>query len=99
MEYFSEMKRLHFWRAIRLIFNEQLRIKCSSLIAEKDGVCNERMRQRFITGVKDGELRPEASERALYLYFVMTQGILNGMLLYPKAMVENTMAAQVFEAY
>lgn len=99
MEYFEDFSRLRFWRTIPLISNEQLRVKCGRLIAEKDEVSNERMRQCFMKGINDGELRPEISESALRLYLVMIHGILDGMLLYPKAAVENTIAVKVFEAY
>lgn len=99
IQYFSEYKRLRFWRTIPLISNEPLREKCALLIAENDRVYNERMRQCFLKGVKNGELRPEASEGALYLYLAMIQGVLDGMLLFPKNGGEHTLAASVFDAY
>jgi len=99
LEYFNDMSRLRFWRTIPLISNEQMRLKCSRLIAEKDRSSNERMRQCFLKGIKNGELRPGISESALHLYLVMIQGVLDGMLLYPKSGNENTFAANIFDAY
>lgn len=99
MEYFSEYKRLRFWRTIPLISNEPLRDRCALLIAENDRLYNERMRQCFLKGVENGELRPGASESALYLYLAMIQGILDGMLLFPRGAGESALAASVFDAY
>lgn len=99
MEYFSEYKRLRFWRTIPLISNEPLRDKCALLIAENDRMYNERMRQCFRKGVEKGELRPDASDGALYLYLAMIQGVLDGMLLFPKNGGERAFAASVFDAY
>ena len=99
MEYFSEYKRLRFWRTIPLISNEPLRDKCALLIAENDRMYNERMRQCFRKGVEKGELRPDASDGALDLYLAMIQGVLDGMLLFPKNGSENAFAASVFDAY
>lgn len=99
MEYFGDLKRLRFWRTIPLISNEQLRMKCSRLIAQKDGIYNERMRQCFLNGIKNRELRSGISESSLFLYLTMIQGVLDGMLLYPKGPVDNTLAAKVFDAY
>jgi len=99
IEYFSDLKRLRFWRTIPLISNEQLRVKCSRVIAEKDIKSSEHMRQCFMNGIKRGELRPGISESALRLYLVMTQGVLDGMLLYPKENGNNTLATQVFDEY
>ena len=99
MEYFGDFSRLRFWRTIPLVSNEQLREKCGQLIAEKDQIYHKRMRQCFMNGVNNWELRPGISESALTLYLVMTQGILDGMLLYPKENGRNTLATQVFDAY
>ncbi len=99
MAYFSDLRRLRFWRLIPLISNEALRVKCSSLIARQDEIYNKRMRRCFQKGVESGELRPGISENALYLYLVMIQGILDGMLLYPKNTGESKLAENVFEAY
>lgn len=79
--------------------NEHLKITCSRLIAENDRVYSERLRHRFLEGVKDGEIRPDVSEDALSLYLCMIQGVMDGMLLYPKGMGENSFAAKVFDAY
>lgn len=99
IEYFSDLSRLRFWRTIPLISNEQLRVRCGRLIEDKDKGCNERMRKCFINGINNGELRQGISESALSLYLVMTQGVLDGMLLYPKAKGENGLAIEVFDAY
>lgn len=99
MEYFSDFSLLRLWKTIPLISNEQLRVKCSRLIEEKDKSCNELMRQCFLRGMKNGELKPGLPESALSLYLVMLQGVLDFMLLYPEAMTENTLAANVFDAY
>ena len=99
MDYFGEYKRLRFWRMIPLISNEPLRATCSRLIAQKDGLYNERMRQCFMKGVENGELKPETTEGALSLYFAMIQGVLDGMLLYPKGAGSSALAEQVLDAY
>ena len=97
--YYSEYNRLRFWRTIPLISNEPLRQTCALLIAENDRLCNERMRECFRKGVKKRELRPDASDGALDLYLAMIQGVLDGMLLFPKNGSENAFAASVFDAY
>jgi AcrR family transcriptional regulator len=99
MEYFSDLRQLRFWRTIPLISNEELRVRCGRLISEKDQSSNDCMRRCFMKGIKSGELRPGISESALGLYLVMIQGILDGMLLFPKVTGENRFAESVYEAY
>lgn len=99
MDYFGEYKRLRFWRTIPLIPNEQLKKTCSLLIAEKDRRYNQQMQECFTKGIENGEIKPEVSQSAFHLYFYMIQGVLDGMLLYPKAKGENTLAMNVFKAY
>lgn len=99
LDYFGEYKRLRFWRTIPLIPNEQLRKTCSMLIAEKDHRYNQRMQECFAKGIENGEIKPEVSQSAFQLYFYMIQGVLDGMLLYPKAKGENVLAMNVFKAY
>ena len=41
----------------------------------------------------------EASDGALYLYLAMIQGVLDGMLLFPKNVAASALAAGVFDAY
>jgi len=99
IEYFGEPSRLRFWRMIPLISNDSLRDKCSRLIAKQDAIYNERMRACFLKGVQNKELKSEISDGALDLYLVMIQGVLDGMLLYPKAAGDNNLAIAVFRAY
>jgi len=99
LEYFSEYKRLRFWRTIPLIPNEYLRNVFSELIADQDSIYTEKMRQCFQRGIENGEIRPNVSESALYLYLSMIQGVMDGMLLYPRNPSENSFAQKVFEAY
>lgn len=82
-----------------LIANERLKNICSSLITEKDDIYYKQMQQCFLKGIQSGELRPEVTESALYLYLMMIQGMLDSMLLYPKGLGENALAKMVFEAY
>jgi AcrR family transcriptional regulator len=99
MEYFSELSRLRFWRMIPLISNEPLRDKCSRLIAQQDAIYNERMRGCFLKGIQNKELRSGIGDGALYLYLVMIQGVLDGMLLHPKAAGDKSRAIAVFRTY
>ncbi|MEL7656267.1 MAG: helix-turn-helix domain-containing protein [Bacillota bacterium] len=99
VEYFSDYKRLRFWRSIPLIPNEHLKTVCSQLIAEKDSIYTQQMKLCFTKGIESGEIRPDVSESALYLYLCMIQGVMDGMLLYPKRPGENIFAVKVFDAY
>jgi AcrR family transcriptional regulator len=99
MDYFSDYKRLRFWRTIPLIPNDQLKITCSRLIAENDTLYSQKMSRCFARGIENGEIRHDVSDSALYLYLCMIQGVMDGMLLYPKGVGENAFAVKVFEAY
>lgn len=99
IDYFSEYKRLRFWRTIPLIPNEQLRNTSSRLIKEKDNEYKQQLLAYFMKGVSDGDLKPDATERTLHLYLCMIQGVLDAMLLYPNDYKDNIFALDVFEAY
>lgn len=99
VEYFSDYKRLRFWRSIPLIPNEHLRTVCSQLIAEKDSIYTQQVKRCFAKGIESGEIKEGVTESALYLYLCMIQGVMDGMLLYPKGPGENVFAIKVFEAY
>lgn len=99
MSYFSEYKRLRFWRTIPLIPNEQLRNTSSSLIKEQDIKYNQQIQSCFMKGVYGGEIKPDVTESALHLYLCMIQGVLDAMLLYPDNYKDNFFAEEIFEAY
>jgi AcrR family transcriptional regulator len=99
VEYFSDYKRLRFWRSIPLIPNEHLKSACSQLIAEKDSIYTQKMKFCFTKGIESGEIKAGTTESALYLYLCMIQGVMDGMLLYPKSPGENVFAIKVFDAY
>lgn len=99
VEYFSDYKRLCFWRSVPLIPNEHLKTVCSQLIAEKDSIYTKKMKLRFTQGIESGEIKAGTTENALYLYLCMIQGVMDGMLLYPKGSGENAFAIKVFDAY
>ncbi len=99
IDFFSDYKRLRIWRTIPLIPNEKLQSACSRLIAEKDNEFNKQVQLIFFKGLENGEIRSDAASSAIKFYFCMIQGILDGMLLYPKNRRENTNADKIFEAY
>ena len=99
MDYFSEYKRLRFWRTIPLIPNDQLRNTSSRLIKEKDSQYKQKLLAYFMKGVYDGELKPDVTASTLHLYLCMIQGVLDAMLLYPKDYQDKIFAEKVFEAY
>ncbi len=99
VEYFSDYKRLRFWRSIPLIPNEHLKTVCSQLIAIKDNIYTHKMKLCFAKGIDSGEIKAGTTESALYLYLCMIQGVMDGMLLYPKGPGENVFAIKVFDAY
>ena len=99
MTYFSEYKRLRFWRIVPLIPNDQLMNTSSRLIKEKDKEYKLQLFSYFIKGVSDGEIKPDVTESALHLYLCMIQGVLDAMLLYPNDYKNNLFALDVFEAY
>lgn len=99
MDYFSEYKRLRFWRTIPLIPNDQLRNTSSRLIKEKDSQYKQKLLAYFMKGVYDGELKPDVTASTLHLYLCMIQGVLDAMLLYPNDYQDNIFAEEVFEAY
>lgn len=99
MDYFSEYKRLRFWRTIPLITNESLRNKSSLLIKEKDKKYKQQLQAFFMKGVNDGEIKPAVTEITLHLYLCMIQGVLDAMLLYPHDYQDNIFAEEIFEAY
>lgn len=99
MDYFSEYKRLRFWRTIPLLPNEQLRNTSSHLINEKDSQCKQKLLAYFQKGVRDGDLKPDVTESSLHLYLCMIQGVLDAMLLYPNDYKDNIFAERVLEAY
>ena len=99
MAYFSEYKRLRFWRTIPLIPNEQLRNSSSRLIKEKDSQYKQQLQAYFMKGIYSGEIKPDVTESTLHLYLCMIQGVLDAMLLYPNEYQDNIFADEVFEAY
>lgn len=99
VDYFSDYNRLRFWRSIPLIPNDHLKTVCSRLIAEKDAVYTQKLIQCFEKGIRHAEIRPDVSQSELYLYLCMIQGVMDGMLLFPKGSGENVFSKEVFEAY
>ncbi len=99
LEYFNSHKCLRFWRSISLIPNDHLKNTCSMLIAEKDAPYHNLLKHRFAKGIEDGEIRADVSDRALYLFLCMIQGVLDGMLLYPKRLGESGFAMEIFDAF
>jgi AcrR family transcriptional regulator len=99
IDYFSEYKRLRFWRTIPLLPNEQLRNTSSNLIKEKDKKYKQQLLAYFMKGVYEGEINPDVTESTLHLYLCMIQGVLDAMLLYPNDFEDNILPEEVFEAY
>jgi AcrR family transcriptional regulator len=99
MVYFNDYRRLRFWRSIPLLPAGPLKDVCGGLIAQKDFIYNRRLKACFMRGIAEGVFRPGVSESALYMYLFLIQGMMDGMLLYPKPTSENTLAMEVFEAY
>ena len=99
IDYFSEYKRLRFWRTIPLLPNEQLRNTSSDLIKEKDKKYKQQLLSYFMKGVYDREIKPDITESTLHLYLCMIQGVLDAMLLYPNDFKDNILPEEVFEAY
>lgn len=99
IDYFSEYKRLRFWRTIPLLPNEQLRNTSSILIKEKDKKYKQQLLSYFMKGVYDREIKPDITESTLHLYLCMIQGVLDAMLLYPNDFKDNILPEEVFEAY
>lgn len=99
IEYFSIDNRLRFWRAIPFIDNQELSSLAALLISDNDRIFKQQMQQCFLKGQSHGEIRPDVSPGALRLYFCMIQGVLDGMLLYPKELVSISSADELFEAY
>ena len=97
--YFSHDKRLHFWRAIPFIPNQQLNRLCSRLIQENDKQFNQQIQWCFAKGLQRGEIRPDLSSGSRRLYLCMIQGVLDGMLLYEKEPGDDSSVAEMFEAY
>jgi AcrR family transcriptional regulator len=98
-EYFREYDKLRFWRSMPLIPNEHLRSTFRQLIGDNDRIYTQKMKECFDKGIERGEIKPDVSGEAIYLYLSMVQGVLDGMLLYPKSITENEFAEKVFEAY
>lgn len=99
IDYFSEDNRLRFWRAIPFIQNQQLKNISAQLIEDNDRVFKRQIQQCFSTGQSKGEIRQDVSPGALRLYFCMIQGVLDGMLLYPKELDNISDVDELFEAY
>ena len=99
IDYFSKDKRLRFWRAVPFIQNQQLKSISTQLIVDNDRNFKQQMEQCFSKGQSNGEIRPDVSPGALRLYLCMIQGVLDGMLLYPKELVNISDADELFEAY
>lgn len=99
IDYFSEDNRLRFWRAIPFIQNQQLKNISAQLIEDNDRVFKQQIQQCFAKGKSKGEIRQDVSPGALRLYFCMIQGVLDGMLLYPKEPFNFSNADDLFEAY
>ncbi|WP_459129621.1 hypothetical protein [Guggenheimella bovis] len=71
----------------------------AQLIEDNDRVFKQQIQQCFSTGQSKGEIRQDVSPGALRLYFCMIQGILNGILLYPKEPFDLGNTDELFEAY
>ncbi len=99
IEYFSEYKRLRFWRTIPLIPNDYLKNIFSNLVANQDSIYTQKIKQYFQKGIENGEIRAGVSESALYLYLSMIQGVMDDLLLHPQKPNENSFAQKVYEAY
>lgn len=100
IDWFRTRGRLRLWRNMTLIPQAALRDGCRMRIAEGEAECGRTVLRWFREGVESCSLRASADEGAVHLYFAMTQGLLDMLLLYlsdPDAVTAR--AAQVFEAF
>ncbi len=99
IDYFCTGKRLRFWRAIPFIPNQRLNCLFAQAISEKDAVFIQKMQRCFLKGQSNAEIRSDASLGSLRLYLCMIQGVLDGILLYPKELGGKNNTTELFEAY
>lgn len=99
LNYLMQNNRLRFWKNIPMIQNKDLAENCRKLIQEQDLKFNKLIRLWFEKGIARGEIRETAGEGELYLYFVMIQGILDGMLFHQNNSRSIELAMKLFDAY
>lgn len=99
LAYYGESNRLRFWRGIPFIEEETLRNTCIRLIAEKDGIFHKQMLSCFTKGIKRGEIRHDAGNASLHLYFCLMQGVLDGLLFHKDAQPGFSFPDDLFAAY
>jgi AcrR family transcriptional regulator len=99
LNYLMQNNRLRFWKNIPMIQNKDLADSCRKLIQEQDIKFNRQIRQWFEKGIARGEIIESEGDGALYLYFVMIQGILDGMLFHQNSSHSLELAMKVFDAY
>jgi AcrR family transcriptional regulator len=99
LNYLMQDNRLMFWKNVPMIQNRDLEDKCKKLIQEQDIIYNKQIRQWFEKGIASGEIREAVGDGAFYLYFVMIQGLLDGMLFHQNSAYFGELAMKVFYAY
>lgn len=99
LNYLMQNNRLLFWKNIPIIQNKDLADNSRKLIQEQDLKFSKLIRQWFERGIARGEIRETAGDGALYLYIIMIQGLLDGMLFYQNNAYFSELAKKVFYSY
>ncbi|MEA4987164.1 MAG: TetR/AcrR family transcriptional regulator [Anaerovorax sp.] len=99
-DYFSQNKRLGFWRNISLIQNSKLKNDFHVIIKEKEDYYLDKLKQCVEKGISKGEIKETVGEGAVYLYFTMLQGMMDLMLLYENQPLDvNEYVKKTWSAY
>lgn len=100
IDYHAQPGHLQFWRNLLLIPQDDLREKCKAMMLAREQSLNQRIETFFRNGVARGELRATDLKGAILLYFTMTQGVLDIMMLeQPGSDRFRQTALLVFNAY
>lgn len=98
--YFNQYGKLAFWRNIPLMQNDKLRNQFQSFIEEKEYFYVKKLKDCFQKAIEDGEIKETVGDGAVYLYFAMIQGILDGLHLHQNSLMDfNDYIGKTWEAY
>ena len=93
--YYTDIKKLKFWRWMLLIESKDLFERCRDVIRENEREFYHRIKIEFIAKIQRFNENDEKSLIALQAFVVMIHGVMDGMLLYhdvfdPVILMENT---------
>lgn len=99
MKYFEDRQKLWFWRWIILIDSEELRKKSREIIREREKIFFGILDKTFLEGMENGEIKKQPIQALIHTYIALTQGTLDGILLYDKVIDADPFINNVWDTF